>query len=369
MSQQSGHWSRRGFLASVAALGAVHLAGSARGQGDAGEKKTKLGFDNFSIRAFNWKAPQLIDYAASQKVDTLLLSDLDVYESLDENYLKKIRAQADKAGIELHAGTGSICPTSKSYNAGKWGKAEDHARLLIRTAKRLGTSVARCYLGSRRDRDGEGGIHRHIAEMLKVLKAVRSEAEDANVKIAIENHAGDMQAWELAELIETAGKNFVGATIDPGNATWTLEDPLVNLKILGPYVVTTGIRDTAVWETENGAHCMWANMGQGVVDWQAYVQRFAELCPGVPFVLEIISYKWSNELQYLKPEFWSRFPKARAHEFARFVALAKGGKEYEIPEGRPTGDKSPQLEQAQQKFDLEESLKYCREVLGLGQKG
>jgi sugar phosphate isomerase/epimerase len=369
MSQQSGHWSRRGFLASVAALGAAHLAGSARGQGDAPARKIKLGFDNFSIRAFDWKAPQLIDYAASQKVDTLLLSDLEVYESLEEDYLKKLRARADQAGIELHAGTGSICPSSKSYNAGKWGQAEDHARLLIRTARRLGSSVARCYLGSRRDRDGEGGIDRHIEEMLKVLKAVRSEAEDANVKIAIENHAGDMQAWELADLIEAAGKQFVGATIDPGNATWTLEDPLVNLEILGPYVVTTGIRDTAVWESDNGAHCMWANMGQGVVDWQAYVKRFTELCPGVPFVLEIISYKWSTELQYLNPEFWSRFPKARAHEFARFLALAKSGKEYEIPPGRPTGEKSPQLEQAQQKFDLEESLRYCRQVLGLGLKG
>jgi len=27
------------------------------------------------------------------------------------------------------------------------------------------------------------------------------------------------------------------------------------------------------------------------------------------------------------------------------------------------------LEQAQQKFDLEESLKYCRETLGIGVKG
>jgi hypothetical protein len=113
---------------------------------------------------------------------------------------------------------------------------------------------------------------------------------------------------------------------------------------------------------------MWANMGEGVVDWQAYVKRFTELCPGVPFVLEIISYKWSNDAQYLKPEFWSRYPKARAHEFARFVALAKRGKEYQIPSGRPTGDPSKELEQAQQKFDLEESLEYCRNVLRLGLK-
>jgi len=105
------------------------------------------------------------------------------------------------------------------------------------------------------------------------------------VKIAVENHAGDMQAWELVNLIEEAGKSFVGATMDPGNATWTIEDPMVNLEILGPYAVTTGIRDTAVWETDTGAAAMWANMGQGVVDWPAYTKRFRELCPDTPFVL------------------------------------------------------------------------------------
>jgi sugar phosphate isomerase/epimerase len=337
----------------------VLFAEPPRGLASANAKRLKLGFDNFSIRAFGWKAPRLIEYASELNVDTLLLSDLDVYESLEDGYLRKVGDQAKRAGIELQAGTGSICPTSSSYNRKKWGEAEDHARLLIRTARRLGSSVARCYLGSRRDREGDGGIYRHIEETVKVLKAVRS---------AVENHAGDMQAWELASLIEAAGTSFVGATIDPGNATWAMEDPAVNLEILGPYVVTAGIRDTAVWETENGAMCMWANMGRGVVDWQAYVKRFRQLCPQASFVLEIISYKWSSELTYLKPEFWSNFPRARAHEFARFVALAKRGGKYEIPAARPTGPASKEMEQAQQKFDLEEGLKYCRDHLGLGRE-
>ena len=366
MPDHSPSCNRRGFLASVAALGAASLVGARPSEAAEPGEKVKLGFDNFSIRAFNWKAPQLIKYAAEQKVDVLLLSDLDVYDSLEADDLKKVAHQATEAGIELQAGTGSICPTSNSYNQQKWGQAEDHARLLIRTAKALGTPVARCYLGSRRDRDGDGGIYRHMDEMVNVLKAVKNEAEDAGVKIAIENHAGDMQAWELVSLIEEAGDTFVGATMDPGNSTWTIEDPMVTLETLGRHVVTTGIRDTAVWETDKGAAAMWANMGQGVVDWAAYTKRFRELCPGVPFVLEIISYKWQNESAYLDPEFWSRFPKARAHEFARYVALARGGEPFELPPGRPAGEASPQLEQAQQKFDLEQSLRYCREVLGLG---
>ncbi len=351
---RSASWNRRDFLCSTLGFGAAVLLTPARAIGSDNAKPVKLGFDNFSIRDFDWKAPRLIEYAQSLHVDTLLLSDLNVYESLDDDYLKGVRDQAERAGIELQVGTSSICPTSKSYDEKKWGKAEDHARLLVRTAKRLGSSVARCYLGSRQDREGDGGIERHIEAMIKVLQAVRSEAEDARLKIAVENHAGDMQAWELAGLIEAAGKNYVGATMDPGNATWALEDPMVNLEILGPYAVTTGIRDSAVWQTETGATSMWVNMGQGVVDWPQYVQRFRQLCPSTPFVLEIISYKWPYEMPYLQPDMWSKYPHARAREFAQFVALARRGKPYEVPPARPSGNASRELEQAQQQYDLED---------------
>ena len=351
---------RRGFIGSLAAIGMAGVVGSASDRPQASPRKLRLGFDNFSIRDFKWKAPQLIDYAASLKVEILLLSDLDVYESLEPDYLKGIRARSDAAGIQLHVGTGSICPTSTSYNAQRWGPAVEHARLLLRTAQLLGSPVARCYLGSRRDREGDGGIHPHIEATVKVLKALQGEAEAAGVKFAVENHAGDMQAWELAGLIQAAGTSYVGATLDPGNAVWTLEDPMVNLELLGPHTVTTGIRDSMVSETATGAQAMWTNMGRGQTDWPAYVQRFRELCPTDAFVLEIISYKWGSELPYLQPAFWDRFPRARASEFARFVALAKRGSEVRPPPERPTGP-----EPAQQKFDLEESLRYCREVMGL----
>ena len=41
--------------------------------------------------------------------------------------------------------TGGICPTAAKFND-KHGSAEEHLRLLIRVAKEVGSSVARCYL-------------------------------------------------------------------------------------------------------------------------------------------------------------------------------------------------------------------------------
>jgi sugar phosphate isomerase/epimerase len=329
------------------------------------QKKIKLGFDNFSIRAFGWKAPKLLEYAAQLKVDVLMMSDLDVYESYDEQYLRDIKRKANDLGVEIHAGTGSICPSAKSFNK-KYGTAEQHLALAIRVAKTLGSPVVRCYQGTWEDRKLEGGLPARYKDTIRVCKAVRSQAVDAGVKIAIENHAGDMQAWELANLIEDCGRDFVGATMDSGNATWTLEDPMRNLEILGPYAVTTGIRDSAIWETADGAAVQWTAMGEGQIDFRAYMKRYAELCPNAPVILEIIS-GFNRPYTYLKDDFWEIYDDIRPREFAAFVALAKRGTERK-PYSPPAAMDRKLAEQEYQKAELERSLKYCREVLGLGVK-
>lgn len=356
---------RRNFLQTTAGLGMAALTAPTSHAQQRKRRNLKLGFDNFSIRAFGWKAPQLLDYAATQKVDVVLFSDLDVYENHSDAYLKDVGKKAADLGIEVQVGTGSICPSAKSFNP-KYGTAEEHLALLIRVAKTMGTGVARCYQGTADDRKLPGGLPARWKDTIKVCKAVRSQAIDAGVKIAIENHAGDMQAWQLANLIEECGKEFVGATLDSGNATWTLEDPMRNLEILGPYAVTTGIRDSMVWETTEGANAGWTAMGEGQVDWQKYFDRFAQLCPGVAVLLEIISGA-IRPYPFKQEEFWKDYGDIRAKEFLGFTTMAKVGKP--IAPFRPPADKERKLaEQEFQKAELERSLKYCREVLGLGLK-
>jgi len=354
--------SRRAFVQSLAATGAVSaLDGKIAPPQTPKKRHSRLGFDNFSIRAMGWKAPQLLDYAARQKVDTVLFSDLDVYESHSDSYLREIKAKADDLGIAIEVGTGSICPSAKSFN-NRWGSAEEHLGLTIRVAKALGSRVARCYQGTADDRRSEGGLPARMKDTVKVCKAVRSQAIDAGVKIAIENHAGDMQAWQLVELIEAAGRDYVGATLDSGNATWTLEDPMRNLEILGPYAVTTGIRDSMVWENEDGAMVAWTAIGDGQVDWHRYFDRFAELCPGVPVQLEIIS-GLVRPYAYKKPDFWGPYGDIRAREFFGFTEMARRGRQV-APFSPPAGPDRRTAEQQFQLAQLEKSLKYCKEVLG-----
>jgi sugar phosphate isomerase/epimerase len=354
--------SRRQFAKSVAVASAglaVSTPWPARAQ--AGGRKIKLGMDNFAVRAMNWGAEELIDYAASLRLDTLFITDLKPFKSFEDAYLIDLRNKAADRGLEILLGSWSICPTSKSFRK-DWGTAEEHLALGIRMARALGSPAFRVVLGTREDRLTDGGIQARIADTVKVLKSQRRRALDAGVKIAIENHAGDMQAWELVGLVEEAGTDFVGVNMDSGNAAWTLEDPLESLEQLGPYAVTTSLRDSAIWESEDGATVQWTAMGEGDIDWHAYFQRYAELCPQVAVNIETIS-GFPVNFPYLKPEFWRAFPQARAKDFARFLALARRGKprEPQRPQGR-------EAEQAYQKAELERSLRYCRETLGLGLK-
>jgi sugar phosphate isomerase/epimerase len=359
---------RRAFLATLAtAAAAASTAGRLAAQDAAAPKpaaKIKLGMDNFAVRAMNWKAPQLLDYAAGLKLDTLLISDLDAYDSLDDAPLREVKKKADDVGVAIFTGSWSICPTSTRFKK-NWGTAEEHVRLGLRVSKTLGSPVFRVVLGAAEDRKTEGGIKARIADTVAVLKACRTEALDSGVKIAIENHAGDMHSWELAGLVEEAGPDFVGVNIDSGNAAWTLEDPMDVLERLGKYTICSSLRDDMIWETPDGASVQWTAAGEGLIDWKQFADRWAVLCPATPIMIETIS-GFARNFPYKKPDFWQHYDK-RPEALAKFEALARRG--HAIPPFKaPEGSDKKKAEQDYQKAELERSITYLKTKIGLGLK-
>lgn len=354
---------RRSFLQTATAAGAA-LRASAQSPG------IRLGFDSYSLRAFRWKALALLEYTAAQKLDTIQFSSLDDYETHEPAYLQKVKETAARLGIVVDGGMGCICPTSKSWRA-SFGDPTENLRRGIRVTQAVGARSMRCYLGSDADRQGPMTIEQHIEKTVQVLRSVRQEAIDSGVRIAVENHSGDMQARELRMLIETAGKDFVGACLDTGNPMWVVEDPMVTLEVLAPYVVTTHIRDSVVYEHPRGAAAQWTVLGDGSIDFAAFVARYRELCPQAGMQLEVITGRPPRVLPYLEPSFWKAFPHADAREFSRFVALAKKGHPFtgamiiaDVP-----GQQPPEYQAAlkeQQRRDLERSFEYAKKQLGVG---
>lgn len=351
---------RREFLALAACPAAQAFAPS----------NILLGYDTYSLRAWKWKALEHIGYAARQKLDAIQISSLDDFESLEPAHLARVRSEAERTGIRIDAGIGCICGSARGWNA-RHGAPAEYLRKGIRVSQAVGATTMRCFLGSSVDRLDDGGIERHIENTVAALRQVRREALDANVKIAVENHSGDMQARELRTLIEAAGRDFTAACLDTGNPFWCIEDPAVTLEILGPFTVTTHIRDTAVFEHPRGAAAQWVALGEGSVDFRAFMRRFAELCPNSALQLENITGRPPRVLPYLEADFWKAFPNANAAEFSRFVALVKRGKPYfggmiiADVEGTPPPAYAEALKE-QQRVDLERGFEYARKILDAG---
>ena len=317
----------------------------------------KLGIDLFSIRSQGWTPFEYLDYCARWGAKVVHFSEIRFLGTLAPDNLRKVRAHAEKLGIQIEIGMRSICPTSKMFDPTA-GTAEEQLGRMIQSAAIAGSKIVRAVLGSMEDR-ATRPIEEHIENTARVLRAVRTRAVDADIKIAIENHAGDMQGRELKMLIEEAGKDFVGACLDSGNPLWTIEDPHVTLETLHPYVLTSHIRDSAVWAVPAGAAVEWVRMGDGNVGIEDYVRKYAALCPGRAISLEII-VMGPRIFPYRDPKFWERYRNVRAWEFERFRALAENGKP------RPDIPAAPKEQQAsREREDLEASLTFTKKLLGV----
>jgi sugar phosphate isomerase/epimerase len=339
---------RRTFLATAAALAMPSPAQPA---------PIKLGIDLFSIRSQNWTPFQYLDYCAQQKVQVVHFSEIRFIGSLDPDNLRAVRRHAEELGIEVELGMTSSCPTSKAFNA-KAGTAEEQLARMIDSAKIVGSKIVRTLLGTMADRK-TAPIQQHMEALIKVLRNTRSRVMDAGIKIAVENHAGDMQSHELKTVIEEAGKDFVGACLDSGNPCWVLEDPHVAFDTLQPYVLTSHVRDSEVWRVPEGLAVAWTRMGEGNVDIASYVRKYAAGCPGRALSMETI-VTGPRVFPVRTPAFWDAYRDIPAWEFQRFLEIADRGKPVAAPPRL-----YPESAQRREREDLEASLAYTRKVLGI----
>ena len=342
---------RRTFVSTaVAGLGLPQLASTQ-------PAPVKLGIDLFSIRSQNWSPIELLEYAAKQQAKVVHFSEIRFIGGLETENLKKVRRRAEELGIEIEIGMRSICPTSKMFDA-KAGTADEQLAKMIDSAVTVGSKIVRAVLGSSEDRK-PGPLSQHIEAMVTVLRRARSKAMDAGIKIAIENHAGDMQSHQLKTLIEEAGKDFVGACLDSGNPLWTLEDPMVALETLYPYVLTSHVRDSAVWRVPEGAAVAWVRMGEGNVRIDDYVRQYVQRCPGKALSLEVI-VTGPRVFGFRDPKFWDMYRDVPAWEFERFLEIADTGTARPAP---PRVD--AEGARRREREDLEVSLAYTKKLLGM----
>ena len=356
---------RRTFLKTV---GAGALAMGMPGPGPAAAAATvRFGVDMYSLGAQNWTPFEMLDWAARMNVNMVHFSEIrflggaDWQVALAPDNLRKVRARADELNIEIEIGMRSICPTSGDFN-NALGTADDQIAHMLAAAAIVKSPIVRCVLGTQADR--RTGIDSHIAETVKVLKANRSRIMDAGVKMAIENHAGDMQARELKGLIEAAGPEYVGVCLDSGNPVWTIEDPHLTLETLAPYVVTSHMRDSYLFNSPRGTAVQWTRMGDGNMGIADYLRTYVQKCPGKPVSLEVIVTATFRIFNYHDPQAWEIFKTTPAWEFSRFLTLADRGIPKPLPAPGPGRGTQPNPDARRRNLeDVEASVKWTKEFL------
>lgn len=330
-----------------------------------GSARIPLGLCNHSLRSLNLNAQQLIEYAIEHKLDSLLLNTFQPLVNLEPEYLSGLSKMAKSNRISIYIGAGSISEKSKSFSS-KYGNASQLLMKGIRVASAVGSPIIGVRIGSLEDRFMDGGIEAHIESVTKLMKSFRSQILDAGIKLAFENHAGDLRSEELLALINETGTDICGVLYDPANAVWAMEDPMKALEILGSAIVCTSVRDVAVWETSEGATFQGMAIGEGLLDFKLYAETLATLCPGVPLHVETISNS-ARPVPFLKPEFWKGFPNLAASEIIGFLNLAKKGKPLEII-NPPTGMNPKDFDIKLQQSELLKSFDYLRKNCNAGVK-
>lgn len=356
---------RRNFLQLAAGCAAGLAASNVLSAKSPDLSSIPLGLCNHSFRAWGWKAAQFLDYAAKLQLDGVLLNALANFENLEEDHLQNLRRKGEEHGIRFWIGAGGISRGVKRYQD-TYGPPEDVINTGLRVARAVGSPVVNVRIGSFEDRYTNGGIAARMEESIKVLQAARTRIEDAGVKIGFENHAADMRSEELLELVKAVGTDICGVMLDPGNAVWAMEDPMEQLKLLGPYTICTSLRDYQVWAVEDGAMFQWSALGDGLMDVRRYAETLAALAPGAPIHIETISNE-QRPIPFLTARHMEAYPNLPYERVAAFLKLVRRGQP--LPIQHPAEGVDPrEFDRGHQKYEFDRSIAYLRDVCGVGRK-
>jgi sugar phosphate isomerase/epimerase len=354
---------RRDFFVTSAgaALAAQHATAHTAGSFQ------KMGLNSYCLRALKWRDKQILDYAVSLKLDGVFLQDsLDPDRDKLEHWTE-IGKYARGLGLHLETGIGAVLPDDEA------GVEASRKTLLtgLARSKACGSPLVRCLQSPDRAHLPKRPFEQNRDAMVRLLQSVRPQFTDVGVKIAIENHK-DLQAWEMREVIEAAGKDWVGSYLDTGNPVFVVEDPVTTVETLAPYALCVHLRDSVVYERPGGAMVAWVPLGEGDIDFHKIVAMVRQTKPDVYVYIKPITGRPAQLMPYLEPDFWQSYPKARAFEFVQFLALAKRGGPYDKPivledlPGRHVPEAFVAAIQYQQRDHMERSVAYAKKSLNLG---
>jgi sugar phosphate isomerase/epimerase len=205
---------------------------------------------------------ELFDLAVDLGLDGLHLDD-GVLEKLDPGYLQEVCAAASERNLYLEY--------NFSMDMGGMGIGIQHdLDEAIATANSLGADVVKVSMDLVRPRPVSASrFHPEVIEQMKSfaekLTVSAPAAEDAGIKIAVENHC-DSFSEEIVWLLDRVNHPAVGACIDTVNALMVMEDPMQAIENLAPRAFTNHFRDDRIEFQRYGFKLTGTAVGKGDID-------------------------------------------------------------------------------------------------------
>jgi sugar phosphate isomerase/epimerase len=331
----------------------------------------KLGIDSYATRNSGLDAVEVLGLAARLGLSGVLF-ELTPFSSFRDAYLAKVRATAEKKGLYVEFGMGSVLHWHPMAEKGRQLLADagcdpaiSEAQVVIRhlqVAKKLGSPILRVVAGNLLTR-GEG--HDMVAmadQVVAILREASRAAEDFGMKIAMETHA-DFTVRELASIYARVDNPAFGYTVDTANLAFDLDNPLRLAEILAPHAWTTHFKNYRIIPTAEGLALENCALGDGEIDVAAIARLLAKHHPEINLNLEIHTQFAPFKLNVLDPAFWSCHPAPPGDGLAWYLAKA-WGKPWPDPwpESLPDGPAAWQREAE----DIRASVRWAkRQLAGL----
>ena len=233
-----------------------------------------------------WEFDQSIDEAVRLGADGISLETCFM-PSFDADYLARIKGKLDEHGLERVVGWGHPDGLEGGKNLQAAADMEGH----LATCQALGAGVMRVVGSSLTFRDEPHGPQ--IERISAILKESSKKAEDAGVRLAIENHI-DFTSDEILEILANVDSEFLGVNFDTGNTLRVFEDPVEAAKKLARHTLATHVKDIQPGHGSPRDWTFWASApaGGGIIDMPGVVAALREggyddmLCIEIDFLAD-----------------------------------------------------------------------------------
>lgn len=233
--------------------------------------------------------------------------------SFEPEYLKKLRSRAEELGMYLEL-MGPL-PTAND---------DTQFRRTLAAGRELGAACVRvgCLSGRRYESFDSLEKWKDFVNASKdSLIRAASIVEKEKFPVALENHK-DWTVEEMTALMKQFSSEYFGVCLDTGNNISFLEDAMVTIEGLLPYVITTHVKDMAVKEYADGFLMSEVNFGQGMLDIPRIVGMIRARRPKANIVLEMIT-RDPLKVPCLTQKYWLTFGDRSGYLLAKSLRMTK----------------------------------------------